>query len=155
MKNSQEEIALKVYKRLDIDDIGEYSIDDQMLTVLMDLDDEKNIDAIAQDTGLSVDMTYEALVRLSELGFVVCPEDEAAVIDAAFFEMLTTKLAKVLGPIARVIIEDTVEDLGQSISSFPADQTAELVDLLSREIQKDEEKGRFKAEMIHIIDEIG
>jgi hypothetical protein len=155
MTISQEEIALKVYRRLDIDDIGEYSLDDQMLSILMNLDEEKNIGAIAQDTGLSVDTTYEALLRLAELKFVECPDDEDAALDQAFFDTLTQKLAMVIGPIARFIIEDTIGDLGHTISSFPANKAAELVDLLSREIQKDEEKGRFKVDMIQIINEIG
>jgi hypothetical protein len=155
MTTSQEEIALKVFKRLDIDDIGEYSLDDKMLSILMNLDEEKNIDTIAQDTGLSVDTTYEALLRLAELKFVECPEEAGATLDPAFFETLITKLAMAIGPIARFIVEDTVGDLGHTISSFPTSQAAELVDLLSHEIQKDEEQGRFKVDMIHIINEIG
>lgn len=155
MTISQEEIASKMFRRLDIDDIGEYSLDDQMLTILMNLDDEKNIGTIAQDTGLPVDITHEALLRLAELKFVESPDDEEAVLDPTFFDTLGTQLALAIGPIARLIVEETVDDLGHTISSFPAVQAAELVNLLSREIQNDEEKGRFKVDMIHIINGIG
>jgi DNA-binding IclR family transcriptional regulator len=155
MTASQEEIAQTVYRRLEIGDIGEYSLDDRMLGVLMELDGEKDVGSIALAVGLSVPDTHDALVQLAKHNFVESNDDMVAVIDASFFEFLTAQLARAIGPIAGVVLEDTVADLGHTMSAFPRDQTAELVDALSREIQREEKKRRFKIDMVQIINEIG
>lgn len=155
MNISQEKIALKVFKRVAINDIGEYSLDDMMLSVLMELDDEKDISTIAQNTNLSIHDTHEAVLRLLELKVVESEDDKQGVLDRNFFDFLTAQLALAIGPIAQFIIEDTIADLGHTVASFPGSQAAELVDLLSREIQRDEKKGHFKKNMIHKISQIG
>ncbi|MBW2357715.1 MAG: hypothetical protein JRF21_03180, partial [Deltaproteobacteria bacterium] len=70
-----------------------------------------------------------------------------------FLDFLNAQLALSIGPIAEVIIEDTVDDLGHSLSKFPSHRAAELVDLLSREIQREEKRGIFKKNMVNKIRE--
>jgi hypothetical protein len=49
-------------------------------------------------------------------------------------------LSLALGPIAQVLIEDEVRNLGHEISGFPGHRVAELVDNLAQDIRRKEKK---------------
>jgi len=52
-------------------------------------------------------------------------------------------LSLALGPIAQILIEDEVHNLGHELSRFPGHVVAELVDNLAQEIRRKEKKAVF------------
>ena len=60
-----------------------------------------------------------------------------------------------VGPIAEVLIEDEVQNLGYDLSRFPVQRLAELMNRLYREIKREEKKMIFKTNMMHKIREKG
>jgi len=52
-------------------------------------------------------------------------------------------LSLAVGPIAQVLIEDEVENLGYELSRFPGHRVAELIDNLAQEIRRQEKKNVF------------
>ena len=65
------------------------------------------------------------------------------------------QLSLAVGPIAEIIIEEEMADLGYDPLKFPSKRAAELVDLVSREIQREDKKNLFKQNMIKKIKEKG
>ena len=126
-----------------------------MLHVLMELDGKRNLSEIAKKTKVNMSEIRKVVSKLLKLKLVEPVEVTVPVLDEDFFEYLQAKLSLALGPIAEVIIEDALNDLGHKRSQFPSHRAAELVDLVAREIQREEKTGPFKQDMVNKIKEKG
>jgi len=71
-----------------------------------------------------------------------------------FFTVLSNELSRAMGPIADVVIEDEINDMGEDPSKFPAHRAAELVDQLARQIIREERKVAFQQSMVKKLREI-
>ena len=148
-------ISTMVFKRLLREDLGDFSLDQKMLTVLMELDGLKNLGAVARKAGLNMSSMREVISKLLELKLIGKVEESIFFLDNDFIEYLIGQFSLAVGPIAKVLIEDETQDLGFTLSQFPIQRVAELVDRLSREIRRDEKKTVFKRNMINKIREKG
>lgn len=59
-------------------------------------------------------------------------------------ESICSELVRVMGPIAPVVMNDKIHDLGMKAENFPLDRIAQLVEVLSYEIQDDEGRAQFQ-----------
>jgi hypothetical protein len=143
------DIALLVFRRVVRSNIGNVSLDSQMLDVLMELDGKKNLDSIVKKTGMTTGNLREAVSKLLKLNLIEnVIEGAGTFLDDDFMSYLNEQLALAIGPVAEIIIEDAVSDLGYRMSQIPSHKIAELIDLLSREIQREERKESFKLNMV-------
>jgi predicted transcriptional regulator len=140
MDFSSSEISSTVFKRIVRDDIGEFSLDHQMLTVFMELDGKAPLSTVAQKVGLNMSTMREVIAKLMQNGLVEKMDKEIVTLDKDFFDYLVSHLSLALGPIAQVLIEDEVRNLGHEISGFPGHRVAELVDNLAQDIRRKEKK---------------
>ncbi|MDQ1331560.1 MAG: hypothetical protein QG578_1828 [Thermodesulfobacteriota bacterium] len=150
------DISLLVFRRVVQSNMGDVSLDSRMLEVLMELDGRKNLGSIAKKTGMSAGNLREALSKLLKLNLIeIVSERTGAFLDNDFMNYLNEQLALAIGPVAEVIIEDSVSDMGYKMSQIPSHKIAELIDLLSREIKREEKKESFKLNMVKRIKEKG
>lgn len=149
------EISGMVFRRTARKDLGEFSFDNHMLDVLLEMDGRQKIVSVAEKTGLSLADLREIISKLLGLNLIEPAQAAVRMLDKDFFETLTTEMSLAVGPIAEVIIEDAVVDLGLNPAQVPTHRAAELVELLAREIQRDEKKIEFKQNMISKIKEKG
>lgn len=149
------DIFTLVFKRVIMGNIGEFSLDSNMLSVLMELDGKKNLGGIAKKTGINIGPMRELVSKLLQLKLIEPVESAISILDRDFFDYLKAQLSQVTGPIAELLIEDAVSDLGHDLSKFPSHSAAELVDLLAREIQREEDSSSFKRDMVNKIKEKG
>ena len=115
----------------------------KMLTVFMELDGQKNLGAVASKAGLNMSSMREIIAKLIQNGLVEKEDQKITMLDKDFFEYLVAQLSLAVGPIAQVLIEDEVENLGYELSRFPGHRVAELIDKLDQEIRRDEKKNVF------------
>jgi transposase-like protein len=155
MDFSSSDITTMVFGRVSHQDLGEFSLDGRMLNVLMELDGQKNVAAVAKKTGLSHKEIRDVLSRLVEHNLAEPIEEAMTVADQEFLDFLTRQLGQAIGPIAEVLIEDAATELGYSLDKFPGHRVAELVDLLAKEIQKEDKRNEFKQNMLKMIKEKG
>ena len=153
MDFSSSEISVMVFRRIARNDMEKFSLDSQMLAVLMELDGKKKLGEVAKETGLDMTTMREVVSRLVHANLVQPLEDAVSKLGPDFFEYLRIQLSLAVGPIAELLIEDAVTDLGHELLKFPTHRAAELVDLLGREIQREEKKTVFKQNMIQKIKE--
>jgi hypothetical protein len=150
------DIFLLVFRRVVRSNIGDFSLDSQMLDVLMELDGKKNLGSIAKKTEMRTGNLREAVSKLLKLNLIENVVEGAGIfLDNDFLGYLNKQLALAIGPVAEVIIEDAVSDLGCKMSQVPSHKIAELIDLLSREIHREEKKESFKLNMVKRIKEKG
>jgi hypothetical protein len=145
------DISSMIYQRKVKDDLGDFSMDGQTLLVLMEIDGMATLGHLAGKTGLSMGAIRELIANLLSLGLIEKVEKEIIPVDYDFFRHLLDELALAIGPIASVLIEDEVQDIGHDVSSFPSYLVSALVDRLAAEIRREEKKAIFIKSMANIM----
>ncbi len=143
-----------VLKRTVRADLGEVSLDSEMLQVLMELDGTKNLGQVAHSLNMNLKQLRSILNRLYKLHLCETAKEAIPKLDKAFFHYLSAELSRAMGPIADVVIEDEVSEMGESQLKFPSHRAAELVDLLARQILREERKVSFQQAMVRKLREI-
>jgi predicted transcriptional regulator len=143
MDFSSSELSAMIFKRVVRQDIGKFPLDHQMLSVFMELDGKAPLGAVARKTGVNMSSMREIIAKLMQNGLVQKEDPKIIMLDKDFFEYLVAHLSLAVGPIAQVLIEDEVENLGYELSRFPCNRVAELVDNLAKEIRREEKKNAF------------
>ncbi len=149
------DISALVFRRAPSKDFGEFSLDSTMLSLLVELDGKKSLAVIARKMGLDTGTLKRVISRLLTMRLVEPVGRRVSLLSSDFFEYLNAELSLALGPIAEVLIEEAVHDLGQSKSEFSRRQAPELVDLLAREIQREDKRLTFKRNMVEKLKEMG
>ncbi|MBW1989704.1 MAG: hypothetical protein JRI97_09165 [Deltaproteobacteria bacterium] len=134
------DLSRKVFRRLIKGGLGEYSLDAQMIAVLVELDGAKTVGEIAERAKISPDVMRRVLSKLLQLQIIEPVEKAVSTLDQGFLSLMKRELSLAIGPIAEVIMEDAAADLGHDLESFPAEQAAELVDYVSQEITREDRK---------------
>lgn len=141
-------ISSVVLKRVLSSDIGEVSLDSQMLNVLMHIDGIKNLGQVAQIIKFDMQTLKETLRKLDRLNLIQVDEATVPTLDQGFFDFLTEHLTIAMGPMAEILIEDEIQELGINRNKIPTHLAAELVDTLAREIPRQEKKVAFQQTML-------
>ncbi|MGD2125425.1 MAG: hypothetical protein PVG99_05050 [Desulfobacteraceae bacterium] len=155
MDISSGDISALVFRRVIREEEGEFAVDSRMLSVLMELDGQKSLALIARKIGLDMGAIRQVTAKLLKLKLVEPVEGAVSVLDRDFLDFLSTQLRLAVGPIGEVLIEDAMVDLGNDLNQFPSHRAAELVDLLARQIQREEKRTEFQQSMISKIKEKG
>jgi hypothetical protein len=137
------ELADMVFTRNDNMDLNELSIDNHMLSVLINIDGEKNIQEIVKNTNLSSKEIKSAVLKLLKVELIQLQETVVSTLDEDFIIFLRTQLSKFVGPIASILLEDVADDLGYDIIDIPVGQAAVFVHLISKEISDPSKRTMF------------
>jgi len=142
------DISPLVFRRVLRDDLGSVSLTSQTLSLLVALDGKEPLGAVAAKLGLPMGKIRELASDLHRRGLIEPISTAAVALSKGFLTYLRGQLALAIGPIAGVILEDAIADLGLEPAGFPAHRAAELIDLLSREIHRDEKRTAFQKSML-------
>lgn len=148
-------ISDMVFRQVIKENMGDVSLDRQLLMVFLAFDGKKTLDAVAQESSINMGVIGKLIDRLLKLELIEPVHKEKKTIDDEFIEYLTSQLSLAIGPIADVLIEDEVAEIGFALTKLPSSQAAELVDLLARQIQREGKKNTFELNMINKIREKG
>lgn len=149
------DISTLVFRRVMREDAGEISFDSRMLAVFMELDGKKSLATVAKNTGHKMSALREALSNLLRLRLIELVTSAVPVVDGDFLNRLKQALSLAIGPLAEIVIEDAAGDLGHDLSRFPSQRAAELVELVGREIKREEKRVAFVQNMVSLIREKG
>ncbi len=148
-------VAGLVFKQAIRGDLGKLSLNGQMLSVLMGFDGKKTLGQVAQQLGLNLATIRPIVAQLLKYKLVERVEIAVDAVDQDFISFLVSQLSVAIGPLGGIVVEDGLEDLGFSKTNFPKHRTAELVNLLSQEIQREDKRIQFKQVMLKKIKEKG
>jgi hypothetical protein len=121
----------------------------------MEVDGRQTVGAIAKKLEMDLATIRSVLGKLLELQLIEAKGEAVSVLDKEFLAFLKSRLSKAIGPIAEVLIEDAASDLGFTPNRFPSHRVAELVDLLARQIRREDRMVSFKKEMLGMIQKKG
>ncbi len=123
---------------------GEVTLDKEMLGVIQELDGKKTIGIVAKNMGLELDKLKGIIGKLLTHGIIAPVSQSMAVMKEDFFVYLTNQLSLATGPMAEVLIDEAVGNLGYTLSNFPKHRVQELIDLLAPRIFREEKRAVFK-----------
>ena len=149
------DISRLLFRQALKNNVGEISIDGQLLGVFLELDGKKEVGTVARKAGLKLPEMRKVIAKLLDLKLIEPAGMLETPVDQDFIDYLNRQLAEAVGPIADVLVEDYVTEAGFQPSQFPASQAASLVDALAREIQREEKMKVFKINMIKKLKEKG
>jgi hypothetical protein len=155
MVTYSDEILGMVFKPVIRSDLGNFSLDGQSLSILMALDGKKSIGSISAKVGIDAQNMASVIKQLLQLKLIEAIPQKTSPADSDFFKRLTNELSIAVGPLASVLVEDVLEDFGCTMNNFPTNRAAELVQLLTEEIARDEKRQIFTQRMLQIIQEKG
>ncbi|MBP1749656.1 MAG: hypothetical protein H6Q52_2195 [Deltaproteobacteria bacterium] len=69
--------------------------------------------------------------------------DASRTVSSAFFLFIENELKKIMGPIAPIVIEDTLADFGESRDHFPEDRLSAFVQAVSQEVSDASKRTQF------------
>jgi len=91
--------------------------------------------------------TSKVIFQLVQLGLLERAEDQKPIkkktVSEDFFPMVETELKKVIGPLASLILNDQLSDLGETKESLGQDQALSFIEKLSEDISNDSKKKEF------------
>ena len=148
-------ISSMIFKQMVTGGMGDITLNSGLLNVFMELDGKKNLGMVAQKTGLNMGEIRDAISKLLKVKLVESSTENILMVDSEFLNFLNAQLSLAVGPIAEVLIEDEIVNMGHGIASFPASKAAELVELISMTIEHEEKRSVFKVSMVNKLKEKG
>jgi hypothetical protein len=148
MDLSTRDLPGRFFRKVIRDDMGRVSLDPLMVRLLLAIDENKPIGEIAREVGMNLVSLRETLHKLLTLGLVQPVEKVGAVLNGRFIADLRAQLARAVGPMADVLIEETLDEMRLSLSRIPVHLGAELIGNLARQIPRQEKRVEFQKAMI-------
>jgi len=132
-------------------DSNEIRLNADMIRLLMIIDENKDLLQISNEVGMDISMLNQILSKLLELKLIEPVEKRNRFLSKKFLEDLRLNLSQAIGPMAQILIEDTVAEMELKMSEIPGHQVAELISNIAREVPEENNQIEFKKTMIEIM----
>lgn len=142
------------YRKVIRKDNAAVSLDADMIRLLIAIDENKNLYQIAEEVDMGTATFKKALSKLLNQGLIEPVKKDIPVLDQSFIETLRINLARAIGPMAEILIEDMAEEMEIDPSAIPVNQAAELIAHLSLEVPDEDNRMQFKKSMLAILNKI-
>jgi len=132
-------------------DSNEIRLNADMIRLLMVIDENKDLLQISNEVGMDISMLNQILSKLLKLKLIEPVEKKNRFLSKKFLEDLRLNLSQAIGPMAQILIEDTVAEMELKMSEIPWHQAAELISNIAREVPEENNQVEFKKTMIEIM----
>jgi len=148
-----DDISFKVFKRSVSDNFSEITLSGPMLKVLIALDGKKNLGTIQHDLKTDVHELNKIIRNLESRKLIEKVTMSPPIVNTDFFVFLRNHLTRAMGPIAEFIMEEELQNFNVPPREMTLQSAAELVDLLARQILREEKRIAFQQTMVEKIKE--
>ena len=128
--------------------MGQVSLDAHMLKVFAKIDGIKDAGTVASELGLSMIELKKVLNKLFKINLILPVKKSVPSVKKDFFDFMEFELADAIGPMARVVISDAVNELGEAIDFFPINRSTELLEQISSKLFVEDKKKDFVKVML-------
>lgn len=151
MDNRSVDISSSIFRRTVTSLDGQVAMSGRMLDLLIMLDGRATVGEIAQKMNISLTDMHPLLSKLVAYGVVEKAVDN---IPPQFFGYMVAHLSRIAGPMAQVMVEDAVMDIGGGSSLVPKNRSGELIEMLAGQISNQKQKTAFIKAMLKKLHEI-
>lgn len=135
-------------------DLEPVSLDADMIRLLLAIDERKSLYQIAAEVEMGAAAFKKNLKKLLEQGLIEAVQRRAARVDQRFLPTLRMNLARVIGPMADIVVDDCMAELKLDAAAIALEQAAELINRIALEIPSEDGRIRFKKSMIAILNQV-
>lgn len=135
-------------------DLEPVSLDADMIRLLLAIDERKSLYQIAAEVEMDAATFKTNLKNLLDQGLIETVQKAAALVDKSFLPSLRMNLARRIGPMAAIVVEDCVAELKLDADAIPVEQAAEIINRIALEIPDEEGRIGFKKAMISILNKL-
>ncbi len=124
--------------------------------VLAQIGGDATVGQLARQMGRSDLEAVRAFYSLKMSGLIELSVEVAAPVAIVlagqpFFRALQTAVAGAMGPLAEIIIDDTLEDVGFTRATLPRSEMSAVAERISGEIRNPEKRSRFQQTMLAVL----
>ncbi len=152
MDKSLQEISEKTVKQAENVNISDLSLDIKMTNIFWAMDGSRDLKTVAREDAYDLEELAANVQNLVDMGALEANQVLAGFVDKKILDLLTQNLSQAVGPVASILVEDTISDMGHSLSSLPNHKLEQLVNQLAREIGDENSSDSFKSSMAHFIE---
>lgn len=149
------QLSQVVFKLSNSELTGEVNLKPEAWRILSQVNGVRTLGEIAKTVGMNEATASQIADTLLQARILEVASGGAPIVnpnvDDAFFKDVTRELARAMGPMASLIIEDTVAALGEKQESFPRARLADLVERVSEEIRDPNKRIHFQQVMLEAI----
>jgi len=133
----------------------EVQLKHDMWSVLSQIDGKKTVGNIADELKIGEYNAARILYKLFSSGLIEVatgPQRKAKkTVDTGFFAFVEKELAAIVGPVASVIVDDDISEMGEERGAFPVDKVSLLVEKLSGEIADETQRIAFQKSVLGVL----
>jgi DNA-binding MarR family transcriptional regulator len=130
------------------------SLDADMIRLLLAIDEGKSLYQIAAEVEMDAVTFKKNLKKLLEQGLIETVQKAAALVERHFLQSLRMSLTRIIGPMADIVVDDSVAELKLDAAGISVEQAAELINRIALEIPTEDSRMRFKKSMIPILNKV-
>jgi DNA-binding transcriptional MocR family regulator len=135
-------------------DLQTVSLNADMIRLLLAVDERKSLYQIAAELEMDAATIKTNLKRLLEQGLIESISKASGLMENSFLPAVRMNLARVIGPMADIVVEDSVAELNLDAAGIQLEQAAELINRLALEIPDEDDRIRFKKSMIPVLNQV-
>ena len=151
MAHTDADIAAMVFRQAVIKSTGAFSLDRKAIAILLEFDGCRTVAQIAHRLNLDRRNVLTTVRHLSRLGLIEPAAGAAEALDRAVIDRITQHLARAVGPLAMVIVEEEIQELGYKVDGFPVVRLIHLIERLSGCIRKKDKRIEFLAAVADLV----
>ena len=152
MDKSLQKLSEMTFKQSENVNISDLSLSVKMLNIFWAMDGTRDFKTVAREDAYDLEELAANVQTLMGMGLLEANQVMPGFVDKQTLDILTQNLSRAIGPVADILVEDAISDLGFSLSSLPNHKLEQLVDHLAREIGDVESSERFKSSIAHLIE---
>jgi hypothetical protein len=135
-------------------DLPSVSLNADMIRLLLVIDESKSLYQISAGAEMDAVTFKRTLAGLLAQGLIEPVQREIPPLDRSFLNAMRANLARAIGPMAEILMEEVLVEMGLDASRIPVEQAAELINRIALEIPGDAGRIQFKKSMIPILNQV-
>lgn len=154
MASGSQRISSMIFQRTFEQTSEGFLLDAQMLRILEQVDGQSTVAQIAGRLGATPIDLKPSLAKLYKQKLIQPVSPEVNPLTAAFFSDMETILANAIGPIAAIVLDDSIQQLGGHRDRFPSTKAPQLIQRIAAKITDPSTRRQFIQKMTAKLREI-
>lgn len=135
-------------------DMQSVSLNADMIRLLMVIEEGKSLYQISAEAEMDTPTFKLTLAALLAQGLIEPVQRDVPPLDRSFLNSLRSNLTRIVGPMAEILMEDVLAEMGLDASRFPLEQAADIINRVALEIPDEASRIQFKKSMIPILNKV-
>ena len=135
------------FRKTDLSKTGQVEFDQNMLTLLLAIDENKTLLQVARETQMDIAVFKEYLLKIHKLGLIEEVKEKVEYIEKELLEIIRESLISLLGPLGEMLMQDAAETIHTGLPYIPHNAMPDFLRAIISEIPGDKQKEKFRRAM--------